>query len=341
MAELTSEQLAKLRQVRPDVSAEKYYGGRGDKGLREWWSKYGKNVPDLLGQLGGQVGQNTALPTPTYQNFGAYQQRAEQQVSPAYDEARKTYSEMLPKMQAKYDDILRQLEEEKGIQVGQTEARHVSEQTRLKDVIAKRGLKVDPESQYYSGQAGELRAGQELESRQVLNQYAKLKTEATSEGLNMELQLKDKMANISIEKQNAIMEQFHWSFATARSELEQDRAFEEAKRQADRAHKLDKKRFKWEKKSWGKEFDWAKEKFGEEKAMELARIAKSGGSGSAGDKESEALLNTWMTMGALAAEGMKLPSGFREMIREGLKTSAGKKTWETLYQDFWEKGFGG
>jgi len=128
----------------------------------------------------------------------------------AYDEAIKVYQDYLPQLQAKYNNILTQLQNElttaQGIQQGQ----FGTEKTNLTNAIAKRGLTAKAGSQFFDTEQAKLSGNQAIQSSDLLNKYASLRNETVASQNEDTMGIMASIAGLKKEKKTAKQAQKNW-----------------------------------------------------------------------------------------------------------------------------------
>ncbi len=131
-------------------------------------------------------------------------------ISSAYDKAVKVYSDYLPQLRAKYNNVLTQLTNELATSQAKQNQYFGSQQTQLTNDIAKRGLTAKPGDQFFDTQQSSLKGNQNIQSNDLLNKYAKLRNTAVTNENQGIMGINSSIANLNTQESAQRQAQNNW-----------------------------------------------------------------------------------------------------------------------------------
>ena len=209
-------------------------------------------------------------------------------INKAYEEAKKTYLDFLPSLRPRYDELRKQLAESQAITLQKEEKMAEEEQAQLKRNVARKGLEVSGENQFYTGEKAKLAEQEALRERETRLGFAGKRLEIeTAESQDIR-DIRSMVAGLSIDQAKALraITEYNKEFEyRAMRDKVADKQWKESftyQKMRDRiADKQWKKSFSYQKKldkeaerQWKKTFAYTKDKDTADRALAYAELAK-------------------------------------------------------------------
>lgn len=296
---------------------------------------YGKRLnPKEARKIYGSFISSRPTPTPATAPTTSATPAGATGINKAYEEAKKTYLDFLPSLRPRYDDLRKQLAESQAITLEKEAGIAGEEHAQLKRGIAKKGLEVSSEDQFYMGERTKLSKSHTLTERETRLGFAGKKLEVeTAESQDIR-DIRSMVAGLSVDQAKAI-----------RSVVEYDKEFEYRLSRDKVTDAQWKKSFSYQKKldkksesQWKKTFAYTKDSDTADRALAYARLAKS----SAGGGSDKYTTDLSSLVGEVYSGALGKESGLREVVAKTLFSKYPdneSQIQRDIYEKFFPEGF--
>ena len=225
----------------------------------------GKNInpSEFKGYVGDYQKKLSADPASVLPEYGT--------VSKAFGEAKKTYLDMLPSLQPRYQSLLDQISKERGVAEARDVKQSQQELLNLKSETAKRGLAVSDSSGYFAGQKSKLGEEQATRATETGLKFGREKLGVEEARTSEERAIKGAVADLTTQESGilaGILSTEKSRVAGIFDKAEQDKQFAQSLQ-------YNRERNAIADEQWNKTFQFTQDKEAADKTLDYFRIAES------------------------------------------------------------------